>query len=67
MVIHMESFKDFRSYDSFINDTKEALSKNQFGPSFDKFREALAYASDFSIITARGNPPEAIKDAIKLL
>ena len=63
----MESFKDFRRYDSFISDTKEALSKNQFGPSFNKFIEALSYASDFSIITARGNPPEAIKDAIKLI
>ena len=63
----MKSFRDFRSYDSFLSDTKEALSKNAFGPSFEKFREALSYASDFSIITARGNPPQAIKDAIKLI
>ena len=63
----MKSFKDFRDYNSFINDTKEALSKKKYGPSFDKFKEALSYASDFSIITARGNPPKAIKDAIKII
>jgi len=63
----MESFKDFRSYESFINDTKESLSKKKYGPSFDKFKESLSYASDFSIITARGNPPKAIKDAIKII
>jgi len=63
----MKSFRDFRSYDSFIRDTKEAISKNAFGPSFDKFKEALSYGSDFSIITARGNPPAAIKDAIMII
>ncbi len=62
-----ETFKDFRSYESFINDTKEALSKNAFGPSFNKFKEALINTHDFSIITARGNPPTAIKDSIKLI
>ena len=61
------SFVDFRSYDAFINDTKESLKNNKYGPSFDKFKEALSYGSDFSIITARGNPPNAIKDAIKII
>ena len=45
---------------------KKALKNNNYGPSFEKFKEALSYASDFSIITARGNPPKAIKDAIKI-
>ena len=63
----LESFKDFRSYDSFIKDTKEALNKKLYGPSFGKFIEALSYGSDFSIITARGNPPQAIKDAIQII
>ena len=62
-----ETFKDFRSYESFIADTKEALSKNAFGPSFNKFKEALINTYDFSIITARGNPPASIKDSIKLI
>ena len=62
-----KSFVDFRSYDAFLKDTKEALDKQSFGPSFEKFKEALSYGSDFSIITARGNPPNAIKDAIKII
>lgn len=61
------AFKDFRDYDAFIRDTKEALRKKSFGPSFDKFKEALLYGNDFSIITARGNPPKAIKDGIKVI
>ena len=63
----LTSFRDFRSYDSFLKDTKESLKKKSFGPSFDKFIEALVYGSDFSIITARGNPPNAIKDGIKII
>jgi len=63
----VEAFKNFNNYNSFISDTKEALRKKSFGPSFYKFIEALTTASDFSIITARGNPPRSIKDAIKLI
>jgi hypothetical protein len=63
----LKSFKDFRDFGSFIKDTKEALRKKSFGPSFDKFIEALMYGNDFSIITARGNPPNAIKEGIKLI
>ena len=63
----IQSFKDFRDYDAFIRDTKEALRKKSFGPSFDKFIEALVYGNDFSIITARGNPPKALKDGIKII
>lgn len=61
------AFKDFRDYDAFIRDTKTALRKKSFGPSFKKFIEALEYGNDFSIITARGNPPKAIKDGIKII
>ena len=62
-----QSFKDFRSYDAFIKDVGESLSYNKYGPSFNKFKEALISGSDFSIITARSNPPQAIKDGIKLI
>ena len=62
-----KSFADFRSHDAFIRDTLEALNNRSLGPSFDKFKEALSYGSDFSIITARGNPPAAIKEAIKII
>ena len=62
-----EAFKDFKEYDAFISDTKEALDSRRYGPSFNKFKEALISGSDFSIITARSNPPRAIKDGIKLI
>ena len=62
-----EAFKDFKEYDAFISDTKEALDNRRYGPSFNKFKEALISGSDFSIITARSNPPRAIKDGIKLI
>ena len=61
----LQSFKDFRDYDAFIEDTKRALSYRSYGPSFNKFKEALISGSDFSIITARSNPPKAIKEGIK--
>jgi len=63
----LQSFKDFRDYNAFIEDTKRALSFNKLGPSFQKFREALISGSDFSIITARSNPPQAIKEGIKVI
>lgn len=62
-----QSFKDFRSYDAFIRDTDSALDSRRYGPSFNKFKEALISGSDFSIITARSNPPQSIKDGIKLI
>jgi hypothetical protein len=62
-----QSFKDFRDYDAFIRDVKESLNYRSYGPSFNKFKEALISGSDFSIITARSNSPQAIKDGIKIL
>jgi hypothetical protein len=62
-----QSFKDFRDYDAFIRDVKESINYRNYGPSFQKFKEALKNGSDFSIITARSNSPQAIKDGIKIL
>jgi len=62
-----QSFKDFRDYDAFIRDVGEAIHYRNYGPSFQKFKEALKTGSDFSIITARSNSPQAIKDGIKIL
>lgn len=62
-----ESFKDFRDHDAFLRDTEQAIDHRRFGPSFDKFIEALKSGSDFSIITARGNSPDTIKEGIKLI
>jgi hypothetical protein len=63
----VDAFEDFRDYDAFQKDTKEAIRKKDFGPSFQKFKEALMYGNDFSIITARGQSPKALKDGTKLL
>ena len=62
-----QSFKDFKDYDAFLRDVEEAISYRRFGPSFNKFKEALISGSDFSIITARSNPPQAIKEGIKVI
>jgi hypothetical protein len=63
----IDAFEDFRDYDAFQRDTKEAIRRKDFGPSFDKFKEALIYGNDFSIITARGNSPKALRDGVKVL
>jgi hypothetical protein len=62
----LQAFKDFRDYDAFINDVKYALDRHNYGPSFNKFKEAVINGCDFSIITARSNPPQAIKEGIKI-
>jgi hypothetical protein len=63
----LDSFKDFRDYESFIKDVKYALDRRSFGPSFNDFKEALINGDDFSIITARSNSPQSLSDGIKVL
>jgi hypothetical protein len=60
------AFRDFVDAETFLYDTKNAVKKNRFSPSFDKFKETLIYANPFSIITARGHSPEIIKKGVKL-
>lgn len=60
------AFDNFRKTSSFIEDTKEAIQSGSFGPSLDKFKEALIYANPFAINTARGHKPEALKMGVKL-
>tara|TARA_R110000803_G_scaffold39315_4_gene84818 strand:+ start:905 stop:1765 length:861 start_codon:yes stop_codon:yes gene_type:complete len=61
------SFINFREPESFIRDTKKAIDEKMFGPSFEKFKESLIYANPFSIITARGTSPNAIKEGVRIL
>jgi hypothetical protein len=61
-----EAFKDFRNTESFIKDATKAIHNEEFGPSFDKFKEALIHANGFAINTARGHKPEALKEGVKL-
>ena len=55
------AFDNFITEESFLSDLQQALNNKSFAPSFDKFKEALIYASPISIITARGHNPEVLK------
>lgn len=67
------SFREFRDNDEcnfFIENLKEALAEKTFAPSFNDFVEALStpeQAKNTSIITARGQSPETIYQAIVYL
>jgi hypothetical protein len=58
---------DFEDPQTFISDVRKAIEDKKFAPSFEKFKESIMYASPFSIITARGTPPHAIKEGVRLL
>lgn len=60
------AYRDFVHPETFLRDTIKAVKKNQFSPSFKKFKETLIYANHFSIITARGHNPEVIKDGVRI-
>ena len=61
------------AFDNFINDSEflsyleEAIKTKSFAPSFDKFKEALIFASPISIITARGHKPETIRRGMDIV
>ena len=61
------SFMDFAEPQTFITDVKKAIDDKKFAPSFEKFKESLMYVNPFSIITARGTPPHAIKEGVRML
>lgn len=60
-------FRDFgpRGKEAFIEDTKLALSKKKFGPSWDQFIKCLCRGNIFSIITARGHEPETLRRGVE--
>lgn len=62
-----DAYSDFRDYNTMIRDAREAIESGSFAPYFGKFKEALLYGNDFSIITARGNPPKSIRETIKMI
>jgi len=61
------AFDNFINEESFLTDLQQALSNNSFAPSFEKFKEALIYASPISIITARGHTSETLKKGVELI
>jgi hypothetical protein len=65
-----EAFSEFRDFgprgiEAFLQDVKSAISQGKFGPAWDDFIECLTSGSIFSIITARGHEPEAIRLGIE--
>lgn len=64
--IREDSFSDFKSTDAFLRDAEQAIHHQKFAPSYKKFIEALVYANNFAINTARGHKPEALKQGVKL-
>jgi len=62
-----DAYSDFRDYNTMISDARKAIESGSFAPYFGKFKEALLYGNDFSIITARGNPPKSIRETIKMI
>jgi hypothetical protein len=68
-IIAFSGFRDTgpRGSNAFIDDVKIAVSKKDFGPSWEKFINCLKDGSIFSIITARGHEPQTIKKAVEYI
>jgi hypothetical protein len=66
MRLKSNAFEDFTT-DIFVKHTEDAINNNDFGPSFEDFKEALINGSDFSIITARGVTKQTLIAGIKKL
>ncbi len=67
-----EAFSEFRDVgprgdSAFIEDTKNALSHNQFGPAWPAFIKCLTEGSIFAIITARGHEPKSIRRSVEYI
>lgn len=65
--IAFSQFRDTgpRGKSAFIEDVKKALSTNQTGPVWEKFKMCLSDGAIFAIITARGHEPQTIKEAVE--
>lgn len=50
---------------AFLMDVKNAVSKGQFGPVWNEFKQCLSEGALFAIITARGHEPSAIREAVE--
>lgn len=61
------NFMDSPDPNIFLNDVKEALQNNSYGPVWNDFIECLINGSLFSIITARGHSDITIRNAIEYI
>jgi D-Tyr-tRNAtyr deacylase len=66
-IIAFQDFRDFgtRGSDVFVEDVKKAISKNNFGPSWNKFIRCLVEGSLFAIVTARGHEYDTLRNGVK--
>lgn len=58
------NFRDNKEENIFLKDMIEALEKKAYAPSFSAFKRCLINGELFSIVSARGNEPQTLKDAI---
>ncbi len=56
-----------RGNNAFIEDVKLAISKNDFGPSWEKFIKCLKNGNIFSLITARGHEPDTMRKVVEYI
>jgi len=60
-------YVNFEDDYQFLKDLTRAIETNSIAPSFAKFKEAMIYGHDFSIITARGHTPQIFMFGIVML
>jgi len=67
--IAFAEFKDSgpRGVNAFLDDTKKAISKKAFGPSWEQFIKSLTRGNIFAIITARGHSSKTIENAVRYI
>ena len=63
----LQAFNNFRDDKKYIEDIRKSLADGNYGPSYDKFIEAVNYVHPFSIITARGHSPGALRNGTEEL
>ena len=67
-----KSFQEFgdtgpRGTNAFLEDTKNAIKSNKFGPSWDTFIQCMKDGRLFAIITSRGHEPSTIRSVVEYI
>jgi|TARA_R110000782_G_scaffold169281_3_gene261173 hypothetical protein len=61
------AFTEFNDDREFIRNVEESLENQDFAPSFNDFKEALIKAKPMSIITARPQSPDTLKEGVSII
>lgn len=67
-----KAFDEFRDYgprgvNGFLNDIKIAISKQNFGPSWNQLIQSIVNGHIIMIITARGHEPNILRNAVRYI